>query len=84
MNDKIGLKKENFHGGDIVCPKCEGLGTEWTEGALKIPRLCSKCGGEGKLDWLERLFGKGIVYPQDPPISGQNGYLISNDKRRSK
>ena len=49
----------------VKCSKCEGTGrvdrhySEVHEGkTLIFYRLCPKCGGDGKLDWIENIVGK--------------------------
>jgi len=79
MNGKLGVQKEDLQKTDIICPKCEGIGTEFT-GELKIPYLCHVCGGNGKLDWLERLFGKVINIDINVSSTG----IICNDRRRNR
>jgi DnaJ-class molecular chaperone len=74
---KFGLQDQKLEDGDIVCPNCEGLGTEFSGplGSLKIATICHTCRGAGKLDWLERLFGK---------IGQETTAYICNDKRGNK
>jgi hypothetical protein len=48
--------------GEIICPKCEGRGTISEimddEGFVyNNTRICSKCWGKGKLDWIEQATG---------------------------
>jgi hypothetical protein len=76
MNGKIGVCSEDLQAGDSICRHCEGLGTEFI-GELRIPSLCHVCGGEGKLDWLERLFGK-TPMASNATATG----IVCNDKRR--
>jgi hypothetical protein len=39
--------------GDKICPDCKGTGN-----SEKWWWPCDTCKGAGKLDWLERIFGK--------------------------
>lgn len=54
--------------GEIICKKCEGTGkTIFTEqrgkGFYPIKIQCTRCKGEGKLDWIENLVGmKSIIH----------------------
>jgi hypothetical protein len=41
------MKKVKLEFGEVVCDKCHGNG-KW----------CKKCGGDGKLDWVENIVGK--------------------------
>jgi hypothetical protein len=52
--------------GEIICPVCNGKGyvcdkdennCEDQKDCFVCPS-CRKCGGTGKLDWLETIFGK--------------------------
>jgi Zn ribbon nucleic-acid-binding protein len=46
--------------GEILCPKCKGSGKgkTWKSGDFEITPECSKCLGDGKFDWIERVTGK--------------------------
>ena len=39
---------------EVICDQCNGSGDEY-------PFPCSKCNGEGKVNWIENIFGKSIV-----------------------
>ncbi|MCK5603325.1 hypothetical protein KAR91_15685 [Candidatus Pacearchaeota archaeon] len=45
---------------EVMCPECKGTGKlkSWTSGNFEITPECSKCLGEGKFDWIERIMGK--------------------------
>jgi len=46
--------KDLLKEGEIICPKCHG-----EDGAEPYSdEECSKCYGEGKLDWIENIVGK--------------------------
>jgi len=53
MKKKIELKE-----GEIICPKCKGKGTYCFKGVYSNKRICEKCFGSGKLDWVEIIVGK--------------------------
>ena len=38
------------------CDKCDGKG--YLERTISYTITCNKCGGEGKLDWIEMVLGK--------------------------
>jgi len=43
--------------GEVLCPKCKGIGRR--EITTYVPEfICSKCGGQGYLDWVEMIVGK--------------------------
>jgi hypothetical protein len=46
--------------GETICPECNGTGKNGPGKRLGIIIACRKCLGTGKLDWLERIFGKNI------------------------
>ncbi len=53
----------NLNEGEVICKKCEGEGfTRFTEMRGKhfypMKMVCDKCGGDGKLDWVEDITGK--------------------------
>jgi len=48
---------------EIICPKCGGEGT--TPGVNYSYRICTKCLGSGKLDWIELCMGKNKRYVSD-------------------
>lgn len=37
---------------EIICDKCKGSGNSISH------HLCSKCWGDGKMDWIENIVGK--------------------------
>jgi len=41
-----------------ICKNCDGKGFITSPGTSNFVRTCSKCKGEGELDWLENVFGK--------------------------
>jgi len=49
--------------GEIICPKCGGSRILCTkEYERTIIQMCTKCLGDGKLDWVERITGKNKQY----------------------
>ncbi len=52
------MKPKN-DGSEFICPDCNGKGSD------RLPLIestivkeCEKCGGKGKLDWIEKAVGK--------------------------
>lgn len=43
-----------------LCDKCKGLGCkyEYLGNDNSFPKRCKKCGGTGKLDFIEKIVGK--------------------------
>lgn len=72
MNERYNAHKRKFitlNEGEHFCPKCDGKGvisknhnmTFFGErGALNL--VCSKCLGDGKIDWVEEVVGKRSKY----------------------
>jgi hypothetical protein len=65
----------------MKCDKCDGLGTLKDSVELvavdngKIwmtTKMCLRCHGEGKLDWIENVVGKHIVDPMDLQLKIQS------------
>lgn len=54
-NILISLKK-----GEEFCPKCDGKGRIKTNRFNQEGKYlkCSKCNGDGKIDWVEKAVGK--------------------------
>ena len=47
------------------CPRCGGTGIEIKEVYhTKLDFGCIKCNGTGKIDWLEKMFGKRTPYSE--------------------
>lgn len=51
--------------GEEFCSKCDGKGVVPKEGKIFackaiLPLICSKCLGDGKIDWVEKVLGKKI------------------------
>ena len=52
--------------GEMICPECKGhcivaTGTtvsEFDSSVIENATICSKCHGDGKLDWIENIVGK--------------------------
>ena len=64
MNNMKKLKK-----GEVICDKCEGCGSivkvkttmiDYEHIDYEMMKTCPKCKGEGKLDWVENVVGKGL------------------------
>jgi len=53
--------------GEIKCYQCKGTGYELEINdypyGYRIHPPCSKCNGDGKLDWIENIVGKKIPNP---------------------
>jgi hypothetical protein len=60
----MGLKVEKrfvkLYPGEVECDRCDGTGFRppKSEDGETFARICPKCCGEGKLDWLENICGK--------------------------
>lgn len=44
--------------GEEVCSECQGYGMVMTSLAYKDHKMCVKCFGHGKFDWIEKAVGK--------------------------
>ena len=46
--------------GEIICDRCNGCGDDpkFTGEKNGFTMDCEKCGGWGKINWIERVFGK--------------------------
>jgi DnaJ-class molecular chaperone len=42
---------------NYICEKCNGTGQIFDRFTLK-ERMCYRCNGEGKLNWIDNIFGK--------------------------
>ena len=62
--------------GEMVCDKCEGGGKSWI-----YTTPCSKCQGEGKVDWIENIVGR---KPELIDTSGSNNVFIGHNAGLSK
>ena len=49
----------NLKEGEMMCDKCDGK--RFTLSDTMFPILCSKCNGEGKVDWIENITGKPVM-----------------------
>lgn len=47
---------EKLKEGEVICPKCNGEGKIY--GVDYSYKMCSKCWGVGKLDWIELAMGR--------------------------
>jgi len=48
--------------GEMICNKCEGMGTLPSEqDPNTMAKICKKCFGHGKVDWLENILGKKAI-----------------------
>jgi DnaJ-class molecular chaperone len=57
--------KDSLKEGELICPKCDGLGFTNKIQKDKIGLFkytCPKCKGRGKLDWIENVVGKKVTY----------------------
>jgi DnaJ-class molecular chaperone len=56
--NKIDIK---LNPGEIICDKCHGIGnygyTKPNRNMRSYPKICSKCSGRGRLDWIENIIG---------------------------
>ncbi len=56
------MNKTKLEEGEVICSKCEGEG--WVKKDAAFPSLpgfsprCSKCNGQGKLDWVSNIMGE--------------------------
>ena len=48
----------NLKEGEAICPECNGIGGGFSKKFEKLWLNCGKCGGDGKLDWVEMILGK--------------------------
>lgn len=54
----IEVKKIHLEEGEVICSKCNGGGYERDDSNFAKYDTCSRCLGEGKLDWIENIVGK--------------------------
>lgn len=54
----VALQLGDLNDGEVICSHCKGTRKEYPS---PITRKCSKCFGEGKLDWIENIIGKHII-----------------------
>jgi hypothetical protein len=62
----------NLKDGETICPECNGTGRSLRGKDEKDPfgwLFCPKCVGSGKLDWVEMVVGKRLVFHFTDPIS---------------
>ena len=59
------MKKLELLEGEMICPKCNGTGVYYNKYDIST-FTCSKCLGEGKLDWIENIVGKQNKYNWGP------------------
>ena len=50
------LKEEELEEGEVLCDVCKGYGYITDEAWGR--RVCKKCQGMAKLDWIEKIVGK--------------------------
>jgi hypothetical protein len=60
------LKEEELEEGEVLCDVCKGYGYITDEAWGR--RVCKKCQGMAKLDWIEKIVGK-----KEPDYSGYSG-----------
>jgi hypothetical protein len=44
--------------GEILCPKCGGKGSLDVPGEPDLRKICHRCDGNGKMDWVSAVMGK--------------------------
>jgi len=69
----------NLEEGEMICDKCEGSGTSWI-----YTTPCSKCQGQGKVDWVENIVGKKPLYGSDSSSSVNFKHLMQAVIQSSK
>jgi hypothetical protein len=80
MNENIeSLNNELPDEAYFVCDECNGEGFLNTNpGHLYETCMCKKCQGEGKVDWIENIFGKKDLHGSSFGYSGTSGYTGSS------
>jgi hypothetical protein len=69
MEGKNSIKvMEPLKEGEVVCPECNGSGGQINyigdpRDLKVVSKVCLKCLGEGKLDWVELVVGKKVYNP---------------------
>jgi len=69
--------KDSLKEGELICPECDGIGFP---GKVKLQGdkvglfkyVCSKCQGDGKLDWVENVVGKKVTYVDGTSLGSIN------------
>lgn len=62
--------------GEMVCDRCNGTGNFPVSDDGQNCAICSKCWGEGKVDWIENIMGRKI--PMSSSSSQSNGPSMSS------
>ncbi len=101
----IGLKKQqenkidyldNLDETEMICDKCNGKGIIPPKlNSNAWPSICTKCQGDGKVDWISNIMGKPrnpqiydtssfVVYHTSPPIGSKGDMWFDPMTNRSK
>jgi len=81
---KTPIKDSDLQDGEVVCSKCNGkrqIKTDkppWWRLNFKELEICSKCWGDGKLDWIENVIGK-----KKPYLGYSSGCSVSSSSSAS-
>ncbi len=51
----------NLTDGEEICTECRGYGMIMTSLLHEDHKMCHKCWGHGKLDWIEKAVGKKVM-----------------------
>ena len=53
-----------------ICNLCNGDGVDFSED-IAFPDTCPKCGGRGKVDWVEQILGSSYQHKFDDIVDAQ-------------
>jgi hypothetical protein len=80
LKDKIELNEDL---GEVICDKCEGYGYSppVIDDINTLQAVCVKCGGRGKVDWVNNVLGVNHRYDFATDTSGVFHFNSNHDDK---
>jgi hypothetical protein len=74
------ITEKDLKPGEFLCPMCHGNKSMcYMEKGFYHPVICTRCDGEGKLDWIEMVVGKKKL-PKITPYNYYDVYGVINKR----